>query len=722
MPSPPKLKALLWGIILLLVGFGETQAQAGGTLKWRCGFGKPAQDSLISTSGQERSASTGGAARKFKIPRERAQPAGAGDLIFSYRTGNDLRFSSPALDGQGVLYVGSDDRYLYAINPDGTLKWKFATGDDIRSSPAIGDEGTLYVGSDDNFLYAISPEGSLKWKYETGDDVKSSPAVAADGTIYFGSYDSYLYALSPEGRLQWRYYAGAPIRSSPAIGAEGTIYFGADDSCLHALDAQGRLKWKYQTGAQVKSSPAIGSDGTVYVGSHDNYLYALSFEGTLRWRFKSGGVLVSSPTLDAEGVLYFGSFDNYLYALQLDGSLKWRFETGDDIWGSPALGTNGTVYFGSSDSTLYALYSGSTEGLARSPWPKFGRDLKNSGSVLEGALLLPSSITLNLAQLDWSNFPLIHGYVTLKDDQGAYISGLSEANFSVAENGLPQSPVTVEVADGAGSALSVVLVLDRSSSMTGRPLADLQEASKSFIDNLGPQHRSAVVSYESTVRVEEDLTSDKSRLKAAIDNLVAAGKTAMFDGAYEALTLLSLQTGRRGVIVIGDGDDNASTRTMSEVIELANSLGISIFTIGLGLEPGSTEEDTYRNLAVETGGSYYYAPSSNQLAEIYQSLSRGFASQYRITYTSGNPAFDCKERNVQITAVYAGNTAVAQKSYNAPCAAAGGVSPAAPEGPYAPGDSFWIEIKVANVMGLFGISFVLNFDQTSYISVVSPAS
>jgi len=128
MPSPPRLKALLWGIILLLVGSGETQAQAGGTLKWRYGFGKPAQDSLISTSGQERSASTGGAARKFKIPGERAQPAGAGDLIFSYRTGNDLRFSSPALDGQGVLYVGSDDRYLYAINPDGTLKWKFATG------------------------------------------------------------------------------------------------------------------------------------------------------------------------------------------------------------------------------------------------------------------------------------------------------------------------------------------------------------------------------------------------------------------------------------------------------------------------------------------------------------------------------------------------------------------------------------------------------------------
>jgi len=56
------------------------------------------------------------------------------------------------------VYVGSRDDNLYAVNPDGTEKWSFSTGDDVRSSPAIGSDGTVYVGSEDNNLYAIGEE------------------------------------------------------------------------------------------------------------------------------------------------------------------------------------------------------------------------------------------------------------------------------------------------------------------------------------------------------------------------------------------------------------------------------------------------------------------------------------------------------------------------------------------------------------------------------------
>jgi outer membrane protein assembly factor BamB len=51
------------------------------------------------------------------------------------------------------------------------------------------------VGSFDNKLYAIKPDGSLKWSYTTKDGVSSSPAIGADGTVYAGSYDGQLYAL-----------------------------------------------------------------------------------------------------------------------------------------------------------------------------------------------------------------------------------------------------------------------------------------------------------------------------------------------------------------------------------------------------------------------------------------------------------------------------------------------------------------------------------------------
>jgi outer membrane protein assembly factor BamB len=65
------------------------------------------------------------------------------------------------------------------------------------SHPTIGADGTIYVGSLDNKLYAINPDGSLKWSYTTGHDVRSSPAIGADGTVYVGSDDKKLYAFGP---------------------------------------------------------------------------------------------------------------------------------------------------------------------------------------------------------------------------------------------------------------------------------------------------------------------------------------------------------------------------------------------------------------------------------------------------------------------------------------------------------------------------------------------
>jgi outer membrane protein assembly factor BamB len=65
----------------------------------------------------------------------------------------------------------------------------------VESSPAVGADGTIYVGSDDHNLYAINPDGSLKWRYDTGDKVYSSPAIGSDGTIYAGSDDDNLYAI-----------------------------------------------------------------------------------------------------------------------------------------------------------------------------------------------------------------------------------------------------------------------------------------------------------------------------------------------------------------------------------------------------------------------------------------------------------------------------------------------------------------------------------------------
>ena len=81
----------------------------------------------------------------------------------------------------------------------------------MRSSPAIGADGTVYVGSWDDNLYAINMDGSLKWSYATGDEVWSSPAIGADGTVYFGCFDGCLHAVNPDGTAKWSYRTGGKV-------------------------------------------------------------------------------------------------------------------------------------------------------------------------------------------------------------------------------------------------------------------------------------------------------------------------------------------------------------------------------------------------------------------------------------------------------------------------------------------------------------------------------
>jgi len=90
--------------------------------------------------------------------------------------------------------------------PKGVLKWKYTTGSwNSDSSPAIAN-GVVYVGSSDGYLHAIDAvTGSLKWKYKTGSGISSSPAVV-NGVVYVVSYDSNLYAIDAvKGTLNWKY-------------------------------------------------------------------------------------------------------------------------------------------------------------------------------------------------------------------------------------------------------------------------------------------------------------------------------------------------------------------------------------------------------------------------------------------------------------------------------------------------------------------------------------
>lgn len=83
------------------------------------------------------------------------------------------------------------------------VKWTFTTDAEVISSPCIGLDGVIYFGSNDKNLYAVNPDGSLKWKFQTGGEVISSPAISENGIVYVGSKDNKIYAIYPDGTQYW---------------------------------------------------------------------------------------------------------------------------------------------------------------------------------------------------------------------------------------------------------------------------------------------------------------------------------------------------------------------------------------------------------------------------------------------------------------------------------------------------------------------------------------
>ena len=307
----------------------------------------------------------------------------AGDKPWFFQTGKGL-FVTPVIDGNGTIYVGSADHYFYALNPDGSLKWKYETGEIIDSAAALtgpdpvsGAPSITFI-SGDGKMYRfrtddVSMDKRTLWVYEAqlrpgisyNRWFEGNVAVGYDGTLYAGNTNFLYYAINPDGTLKWTYETGANSWSQAGFGNDGTIFWGSLDTYLRAVDPAGQQLWKRMTLGFVASSAAIGSDGTVYMGSFDSNLYALDPQtGAVNWKFPTGDHIYASVALanmaGKTSTIYLASADGTLYALNTDGTLRWKYDTGDVIRSSPVIGktpdgSSDIVYFGDGNGKLYAL-------------------------------------------------------------------------------------------------------------------------------------------------------------------------------------------------------------------------------------------------------------------------------------------------------------------------------------------------------------------------------
>jgi outer membrane protein assembly factor BamB len=333
--------------------------------------------------------------------------------IWTYEFKSRTTFNSPALAGDGTVYVGTEVG-LYAIAPGGLIKWK-TNYEHVSSSPAIAADGTIYfttlsgslcaynanqtrvwpycaptrvsifhntpaIDGDQVYapgygLQAISgKDGHSQWTLESPLGEWASPIVGPTGLIFFGGGNGAFYAASADGEMRWSFpLRAARNATSAAVDSNDVVYFGADNGKVYALYDGGESKWEFQTSGELKGGPALGEDGTVYIGGHE--FYAITAAGAERWKLPIR-LIYSTPAIAADGTIYVTG--DKLYAITPGGQIKWRLDDGAGFANSPNIGPDGTVYALSRDGKLYAIPQ-ENGGLAPSPWPKFQCDPGNSG-------------------------------------------------------------------------------------------------------------------------------------------------------------------------------------------------------------------------------------------------------------------------------------------------------------------------------------------------------
>ncbi len=301
-----------------------------------------------------------------------------GRLRWTFTTGEGI-YSSAMVSGEGQIYAGSQDGVLYSLAGDGSELWSFETAGlgklkgVIFATPVLGADGSVYVaGLYDPNLYALQPDGEVKWvcnfdrPVDPGDASKgkiggwpfASPAVGQDGTIYQTLlYDSHLYAIDAnDGGIVWatdladvssgffepnyvQDYCGADGWSSPVVSPDETIYVSFDDPYLRAVSPDGEIIWVKCFGTVGGFTLTVDREDKVYAASDDGFVYVVNSDGEQLGRFEGEGML-SYLVIVRDDLLVVSDSNNRVWAIGERGcdGRRLALHSPADIDGDRAVG------------------------------------------------------------------------------------------------------------------------------------------------------------------------------------------------------------------------------------------------------------------------------------------------------------------------------------------------------------------------------------------------
>ena len=266
--------------------------------------------------------------------------------------------------------------------------------------------------------------------------------------------------------------------------------------------------------------------------------------------------------------------------------------------------------------------------------------------------------SVRLNQVGGARFPDRSYVLTLPD--GMY---LDEGRVDVRENGELVDQISIVPADdAAANQFGVVLVVDASNSMRGKPIEDAVAAARAYAERRNENQQVAIVAFNSETDVLLSFTTDAKAIDAALDDEPPLARgTRIYDGIATALRLLrEARIAAGSIIVLSDGSDTGSDVTPAAAAEQARDAHVRIFSVGLrsrSFKPKPLEE-----LATAARGGYSEAASSADLEPIFDELGARLASEYLLRYRStASPKTD-----IHVAVTIEGLEGLAKAEYTTP--------------------------------------------------------
>lgn len=283
------------------------------------------------------------------------------------------------------------------------------------------------------------------------------------------------------------------------------------------------------------------------------------------------------------------------------------------------------------------------------------RRLSLPRSVIFAALLLRLAFTalpagatssLMVRGVDAGDYPR----VTLSVSVPAEVVGESSEppDYTVIENGERAEVLSVSPAE-SDATQEIVLLVDSSGSMKGRPLTDAKLAAMRFISALPEPAKVAIVGFGSKPYVSSGFTSDRSTLASAISNLRTSGETAVYDALRMAARMKPSEPGQkinRTIVLISDGGDSTSITTLNEAVRSVTSQSMPVLVVAV--QSPDFNPRPLETVARKSGGRLSSVGATADLSEYLESLAHEIGQSWIVEFRSNRPA--TKDLEIDVTA------------------------------------------------------------------------